>query len=92
MISSIPWARPRALEDPQNPMLVCHCNGVSDRTIRRSVRSGARTLSQVGQACGAGTCCNGCVPAISAIIHTESSTAERETTDPVVLPLARSLA
>ena len=35
-------------------MLVCHCNGVSDRTIRRTVRNGARTLSQVGQACGAG--------------------------------------
>lgn len=73
-------------------MLVCHCNGVSDRTIRRSVRNGARTLSQVGQACGAGTCCNGCVPTINAIIHTESSNAEREAPSAVIPPIARSLA
>ena len=71
-------------------MLVCHCNGVSDRTIRRTVRAGANTASQVGEECGAGTCCGGCVQTINEIIHTESSAAERNVTPPVSLPIAHS--
>lgn len=53
-------------------MLVCHCNGVSDRTVRRVVREGALTVSEVGRACGAGTCCQGCSSTISRIIQVES--------------------
>ncbi len=53
-------------------MLVCHCNGVSDRTVRRVVREGALTVSEVGRACGAGTCCQGCSSTINRIIHIES--------------------
>ena len=53
-------------------MLVCHCNGVSDRTVRRVVREGAQNVAEVGRACGAGTCCQGCGPAISRIIRHES--------------------
>ena len=54
-------------------MLVCHCNGVSDRTIRKAVRGGASTARQVARACGAGACCGGCTDAVREIIHTESS-------------------
>jgi bacterioferritin-associated ferredoxin len=53
-------------------MLVCHCNGVSDKTVRRAVRQGAQSVSEVGRACGAGTCCQGCGPTISRIIRHES--------------------
>ena len=53
-------------------MLVCHCNGVSDRSVRRAVRQGALTVSEVGRACGAGTCCQGCNPTINRIIQIES--------------------
>jgi bacterioferritin-associated ferredoxin len=53
-------------------MLVCHCNGVSDRTVRRVVREGALTVGEVGRACGAGTCCQGCSPTINRIIRIES--------------------
>ena len=53
-------------------MLVCHCNGVSDRRVRRAVREGALTVSDVGRACGAGTCCQGCNSAINRIIQIES--------------------
>ncbi len=53
-------------------MLVCHCVGVSDRTVRRVVREGALTVSEVGRACGAGTCCQGCSSTINRIIHIES--------------------
>jgi bacterioferritin-associated ferredoxin len=53
-------------------MLVCHCNGVSDRTVRRVVREGALTVAEVGHACGAGTCCRGCSATIGRIIRAES--------------------
>ena len=58
-------------------MLVCHCNGVSDRKIRRVVREGARSLSQVAAACGAGSCCGGCHCEIEKIVRAETCT-ERE--------------
>lgn len=54
-------------------MLVCQCNGVSDRAIRRAVRQGAQTSVDIGYACGAGACCGGCIPLIEKIIRHESS-------------------
>lgn len=53
------------------PMLVCHCQSVSDREIRAVVRSGARTRSQVARACRAGSRCGGCAPTIDQILETE---------------------
>lgn len=61
-------------------MLVCHCNGASDRKIRRAIRAGAATASQVGQACGAGTCCGGCVELIDELISSERAAREANTT------------
>lgn len=52
-------------------MLVCHCNGVSDRHIRRVVREGAVTASDVARATGAGSCCGGCREAIDEVVHSE---------------------
>jgi bacterioferritin-associated ferredoxin len=52
-------------------MIVCHCNGVSDRAIRRSVRAGAVTPDLVARACGAGACCGGCRGAVQEILHGE---------------------
>ena len=59
-------------------MLVCHCNGVSDRAIRKAVRRGAVTPREVAGACGAGSCCGGCGPTIRQIIRKEVA-AERDT-------------
>jgi bacterioferritin len=52
-------------------MLVCHCNGVSDRAIRRSVRAGAVTPELVARTCGAGACCGGCRDAVQEILTAE---------------------
>jgi bacterioferritin-associated ferredoxin len=41
-------------------MYVCLCKGVSNRTIRRSIDEGARSLDDVGRKCGAGTACGSC--------------------------------
>ena len=43
-------------------MLVCHCQGVHSREIEAAVEAGATTLSQMSEACGAGTRCGGCLP------------------------------
>ena len=56
-------------------MIVCHCKGISDRTIRKAVREGAQTAGEVGRACHAGKMCGGCTPAIDEILEHES---ERE--------------
>jgi bacterioferritin-associated ferredoxin len=49
-------------------VLVCHCKKICDRTIAEAIRAGARSVEDVGQACGAGTACGGCRPAISALV------------------------
>lgn len=54
-------------------MLVCHCLGVSDRVIRSAVRNGATCRSSVGDACGAGTGCGGCLPMVETLIDEETT-------------------
>lgn len=49
-------------------MLVCHCRVVSDRTIRAAMAAGATDVNAVGQRCGAGTACGGCVPGIEQLL------------------------
>jgi bacterioferritin-associated ferredoxin len=50
------------------PLLVCHCHRICDRTIRESIREGARSIDEVGASCGAGTGCGGCRPAIAGLL------------------------
>lgn len=52
-------------------MIVCHCRRVTDREIRRCVRSGGSTVSAVSEACGAATGCGGCRPLVSKIVQAE---------------------
>ncbi len=58
-------------------MVVCHCRGISDRTIRKLARSGAEGVVDVTRGCGAGGRCGGCRPAIAAILEEERHTGER---------------
>jgi len=50
-------------------MLVCHCHAVNDRTIRRCVNAGARSENEIREACGAGSSCGSCRPAIDRLIE-----------------------
>jgi bacterioferritin-associated ferredoxin len=54
-------------------VIVCHCNAMTDQTIRKAVRKGARTRNQVVEACSATMCCGGCTPAIDEIIEAETN-------------------
>jgi bacterioferritin-associated ferredoxin len=47
---------------------VCLCKNVNDRRIAQVVGEGARTVDDVGDACGAGTNCTGCHNEIERLI------------------------
>ena len=49
-------------------MIVCICRGVCDRHLEALVASGAHTLQQVEQACGAGGDCGSCRDEVERII------------------------
>lgn len=68
-------------------MLVCHCNGVSDRSIRKAVRKGAGSIREVARMSGAGACCGGCRPAVRDILEDELASREQRQLLTVV-PLA----
>jgi bacterioferritin-associated ferredoxin len=52
-------------------MIVCHCQGVSDREIRRAVHDGALGCGAVARACGAMRDCGGCLRLVEEIIDQE---------------------
>lgn len=65
-------------------MFVCLCKGISDRAVRACLREGARTVREVGMACGAGTDCGACRGVIRDLIE------EHEEDQHVHLPIAAS--
>lgn len=54
-------------------MIVCHCFRVSDREIRQHAEQGAKSVNEVGRACGAGMGCGGCRQQIATIVDEEAS-------------------
>jgi bacterioferritin-associated ferredoxin len=71
-------------------VLVCHCHRICDRTIRESIRGGARSIDEVGDACRAGTGCGGCRPAIAGLLRDRDEPARCALT--VLQPLTFRLA
>jgi NAD(P)H-nitrite reductase large subunit len=71
-------------------LLVCHCHRICDRTIRASIREGARSIDDVGAACRAGTGCGGCRPAIAGLLCEQDEPARRALT--VLQPMTFRLA
>ncbi|HVN83493.1 MAG TPA: (2Fe-2S)-binding protein [Candidatus Binatia bacterium] len=51
-------------------MIVCHCVGASDRTIREVIRAGATTVAEIARCTGAGRCCESCREEIGEILLT----------------------
>jgi bacterioferritin-associated ferredoxin len=58
-------------------MIVCHCHRINDRVVRAAIRAGADTEEAVADACGAGSCCGGCVPTVSELLDEECGTRRR---------------
>ena len=49
-------------------MIVCHCEVVSDRQIRKAIGNGAKCPREIGSATGAGTECGNCLPSIAGLL------------------------
>ena len=48
--------------------MVCLCNRVTERRVRRAISKGASTVDDVIAECGAGGGCTGCHPTIEQIL------------------------
>jgi bacterioferritin-associated ferredoxin len=70
-------------------VLICHCHGITESRIRQIARAGEPKLREIVRACGAGSTCGGCRPAIRQILADEkASQASREDARP---PVANAL-
>jgi bacterioferritin-associated ferredoxin len=49
-------------------VIVCHCEEVTQRTIKHAINDGAASVSQVSALCGAGRNCGGCIDAIEELL------------------------
>lgn len=49
-------------------MIVCHCEVVSDRQIRKTIANGAGCSGAVGLTTGAGTQCGNCLSSIESLL------------------------
>ena len=54
-------------------VLICHCHGITESRIRQIARTCQPKLREVAKACGAGTVCGGCRPAIREILADEKA-------------------
>jgi bacterioferritin-associated ferredoxin len=52
-------------------MYVCVCYAVTDVELRDHIGEGARTVDQIGDACGAGTGCGTCLDRLDVLLAAE---------------------
>jgi bacterioferritin-associated ferredoxin len=55
----------------ESSVIICHCEAVSDRIVRSTIRGGALDLDEVAARCGAGAHCGGCRTQIHQILMVE---------------------
>lgn len=49
-------------------MIACLCRGVSDTAVRAIIAQGARTVSEIRRACGAGGDCGSCCSMLASLV------------------------
>ena len=54
-------------------MIVCHCKGVSDCTIRMLIAAGAASVGEITRQCGAGECCAPCREEIAEMLYSSAT-------------------
>lgn len=62
-------------------MIVCLCEGVSDKEVRMAIAEGASTLKAIGSVCGAGTGCRLCRPYLRQMLQFEKVLAKAKLCD-----------
>ncbi|MGE8136272.1 molybdopterin-dependent oxidoreductase [Novosphingobium subterraneum] len=68
-------ARPSAPAPDRGPV-VCVCHGIGTNQILTHAEQGAGTVAEMGMACGAGTNCGSCRPAIARLLREWNETCE----------------
>lgn len=58
-------------------MIVCICEGVSDREILRVIKEGARSLVDIRKACGAGSQCGRCKEYLKCMLNDNKTVDEQ---------------
>ena len=53
-------------------MLICLCNGISDRHVRKAIVEGAETLEQIKEKLHIGTNCGCCLTKVKQLLESES--------------------
>lgn len=54
-------------------MIVCVCNGVSDREIKKMIDAGAKSVRDIQAQSLAGTCCGICVTELKECLNREEN-------------------
>ncbi len=49
-------------------MFVCHCRAVTDGVIKQCIQGGACSVKDLGERCGAGTRCGGCLSVLTQLL------------------------
>jgi bacterioferritin-associated ferredoxin len=71
------------MTDRKRPMIVCICNNVSDKKIRRAVEEGMTTMSDLRTHLDVGTCCGKCHACAKTVLR-ECLEDAREAAQPLV--------
>jgi len=67
-------------------MIACLCRGVSDHTIRALIARGARSVSAIHEACGAGGDCGACCAMLAALVDQARPGPARAVPSPNLMP------
>ncbi|MDN5917443.1 MAG: (2Fe-2S)-binding protein [Pseudonocardia sp.] len=57
-------------------LFACICAAATESEVRHCVRSGARSVEEIGDACGAGTGCGSCLNKLDGMLMTTSAPSE----------------
>lgn len=55
-------------------MIICVCNNISDREIRKAVEQGMTSMAELYKELGVGTCCGKCVSYAREVLHEQLDT------------------
>ncbi len=68
-------------------MIICSCEGVSDKTIRGEIERGARSVGAVVRGCGAGRGCGQCLCDVKQLLR-NGRDASQQATNTAMIKLA----
>lgn len=54
-------------------MVVCRCERVSERRVKKAIKGGCTSLTEISQATGAGRTCGACHCALEALLADQQS-------------------